>query len=33
MTMKPWLDLYPAEISKTLDYERHSYSGIPDKIQ
>ena len=22
MTTKPWLDLYPAEISKTLDYER-----------
>ncbi|CAM3106833.1 long-chain-fatty-acid--CoA ligase [Filibacter tadaridae] len=22
MTSKPWLDLYPAEISKTLDYER-----------
>ena len=22
MTTKPWLDLYPAEIAKTLDYER-----------
>ncbi|MER2089139.1 MAG: AMP-binding protein [Sporosarcina sp.] len=22
MTMRPWLDLYPADISKTLDYER-----------
>ncbi|NYF25094.1 AMP-binding protein [Sporosarcina sp. JAI121] len=39
MTMRPWLDLYPADISKTLDYERiplqefltRSSAEYPDK--
>ena len=40
LTTKPWLDLYPAEISKTLDYERiplqefltRSSAKYPNKI-
>ena len=41
MTTKPWLDLYPAEISKTLDYEKiplqefltRSATKYPEKTQ
>ncbi len=33
MTMKPWLDLYPAEISKTLDYEHIPIQEFLTKIQ